>query len=127
MRLVNLSSKIINGCGRLLTFPSLASSFPDFSSGLIVCVRPCVLVGCGLCGLRSGLVRRLSRAVSWWSRRLLRLQLGRLLLLPDLLLMHLAEGYDPSACRVEQMHVRVNDDVPFAIIISVLGRREVLD
>ena len=58
---------------------------------------------------------------------MLRLRLGRLLLLPDLLLMHLAEGYDPSACWVEQMHVCVNDDIPFTVVINVIRRRKILD
>ena len=58
---------------------------------------------------------------------MLRLRLGRLLLLPDLLLVHLSEGYDPLARRVEQMHIRVNDDVSFAVIINVVRRREILD
>ena len=127
LRLVELSSKVIDGSSGLLTFSSSASSFPDLSSGLAICVRPCVLVGCGLRGLRSGLMRWSSRAVSWWSCRLLRLQLGRLLLLPNLLLVHLSEGYDPSACWVEQMHICVNDYVSFAVIINVLRRREILD
>ena len=104
LRLIQLSSKVVDGGGRLLAFPSSASSFPDLSSRLTICVWPCILVRCGLRWLWSGLMLRSSRAVSRRSRRLLRLRLGRLLLLPDLLLMHLAEGYDPSACWVEQMH-----------------------
>ena len=57
----------------------------------------------------------------------MRLRLGRLLLLPDLFLVHLSECYDPSACRVEQMHIRIDDDVSFAVIIRVIRRREILD
>ena len=58
---------------------------------------------------------------------MLRLQLGRLLLLSYLLLMHFADGYDPSACWVEQMHICVNDNIPFTVIINVVQCRKVLD
>ena len=58
---------------------------------------------------------------------MLRLRLGRLLLLPDLLLVHFSKGYNPAACRVEQMHVCINDDVSLAVIINVIRRREILD
>ena len=58
---------------------------------------------------------------------MLRLRLSRLLLLLDPLLVHLPDGYDPSASWVEQMHVRVDDDVSLAVIVNVVRRREVLN
>ena len=58
---------------------------------------------------------------------MLRLRLSRLLLLPDLLLVHLLDGYDPSTCRVKQMHIRINDNVSFTVIINVVRRRNILD
>ena len=51
---------------------------------------------------------------------MLGLRLSRLLLLPDPLLVHLPDGNDPSASWVEQMHVRVDNDISFAVIINVV-------
>ena len=85
---VELLSKVVDGGYGLLALSSSASSFPDLSSRLTVCVWPCVFVRRRFRRLWSGLMLWLSRAVPWRSRCLLRLQLSRLLLLPDLLLMH---------------------------------------
>ena len=58
---------------------------------------------------------------------MLRLRLSRLLLLPDPLLVHFPDGHDPSASWVEQMHVRVDNDVFLTVIINVVRRREILN
>ena len=58
---------------------------------------------------------------------MLRLRLSRLLLLPDSLLVHLPDGYDPSASWVEQMHVRIDNDVFLAVVINIVRSREILN